>query len=111
MHRARSRLTAIFPPPSTMEVSDVRTLTLIILLLTTSGCTAALKEENNHLQSKVAALESRMARLSEENAELKLQIKDAEVIQIDEHQGTKQQQLAPPRPPRVCRSAHAWARP
>ncbi len=55
---------------------------IIALALLSSGCTAGLKEQNNHLDSKVSALEKRLARLSEENATLKLKIKDMEQDQL-----------------------------
>jgi len=59
-------------------------LASLLILLLASGCTAALKEENNHLQSKVTALESKIARLSEDNAALKLKISDMENTRLKE---------------------------
>ena len=62
----------------------MRQTLVIFLVLLSTGCTATLKEENNHLHDKGAALETRMARLSEENAGLKLQIKDMDEARLNE---------------------------
>jgi peptidyl-prolyl cis-trans isomerase A (cyclophilin A) len=67
----------------------VRQTLIIFILLLSTGCTAALKEENNHLHDKEAALETRMARLSEENATLKLQIKDIEEARLNEEMASE----------------------
>ncbi len=55
----------------------MRNLVLVFVLFL-SSCTAGLKEENNSLTDTVKALEERLARMSEENAALKLKIKDME---------------------------------
>jgi len=87
MHGPRAALTAIFAPLKlSLETPAVRQsiLACLLVLLLASGCTAALKEENNHLQSKVTALESRIARLGEENASLKLQVVDMKDAHLKE---------------------------
>ena len=58
------------------EVVPVRVLIVVLMVSLSAGCTAGLKEQNNHLDNKVAALEARLAGMSEENASLKLQIKE-----------------------------------
>ena len=57
---------------------------ILALVFLSAGCTAELKEQNNDLDSKVSALEAKIASLSEENASLKLQIKDMEEARLKE---------------------------
>ena len=62
----------------------MRALIVVLMVFLTAGCTAGLKEQNNHLESKVDALEARLARLSEENASLKLEIKEMKQAALKE---------------------------
>jgi cyclophilin family peptidyl-prolyl cis-trans isomerase len=54
---------------------------LLLGLSALAGCTAALKEENNALQTRIKDLEGELGRLEAENAQLKVQVQDMETTQ------------------------------
>lgn len=62
-----------------LVIRSASLLSLLLVLLT--GCTAELKEENNELRDTIAALESEVKSLKTENGALKLQARQAKVVQ------------------------------